>query len=148
MMLKKMALLFFTGMVLVSFSGCASAGRKKDMQMQGLRNQISVLESQVQSKDEEISSLKENLSKEKEVPLFVASNKKAVGEVKSRPSIKQVQMALKNAGYNPGPADGKMGKQTKDALKAFQKANGLSIDGKAGKQAWELLRKYLYQKTK
>ncbi len=147
-MFKKTISLVFVAVLLVSLSGCATAGRKKDMEMQGLRNQISVLEAQLQSKDEDINSLRESLSKEKEEAALAAGSKKQVSEVKSRPNIKQIQMALKNAGYNPGPVDGKMGRQTKDALKAFQKANGLSPDGKTGKQTWELLRKYLYQKTK
>jgi len=148
MMLKRTVLLFFAGVVLVSLSGCASAGRKKDMEMQGLRNQISVLEAQVQSKDEEINSLRENLSNAKEESVSVMPARKLIAEVKSRPNVKQVQMALKNAGYNPGPVDGRMGRQTRDALKAFQKANGLAADGKIGKHTWEILKKHLYQKMK
>ena len=147
-MLKKMALLFFAGMVLVSLSGCATAGRKKDVEMQGLRNQISVLEAQIQAKDEEINSLKEGLNNKNEGVVSLAPVQKFADGVKSRPKVKQVQMALKNAGYNPGSVDGRMGRQTRDALKAFQKANGLVVDGKIGKQTWELLRKYLYQKMK
>jgi murein L,D-transpeptidase YcbB/YkuD len=147
-MFKKTIALVFVAALLVSLSGGATAGRKKDMEMQGLRNQISVLEAQLQSKDEEINSLRENLNREKEEVAPVAGSKKQLSEVKSRPKIKQIQMALKNAGYNPGPVDGRIGRQTKDALRAFQKANGLTPDGKAGKQTWELLRKYLYQKMK
>ncbi|MFH0738404.1 MAG: peptidoglycan-binding domain-containing protein [Candidatus Omnitrophota bacterium] len=148
MMLKRMALLVFAGMLLVSLSGCASAGRRRNMEMQGLRNQISVLEAQIQSKDEEINSLKGGLSRSKEEVPSVVSEKKFVGETKSRPSVKQIQMALKNAGYNLGAVDGKMGKQTKSAIRAFQKANGIPADGKVGKHTWELLSKYLYKKIK
>ncbi|MCM8792068.1 MAG: peptidoglycan-binding protein, partial [Candidatus Omnitrophica bacterium] len=59
-----------------------------------------------------------------------------------------IQIALKNAGYNPGEIDGKMGKQTRQAIRAFQKANGLVVDGKVGKRTWSLLREYLYKKAK
>ena len=41
--------------------------------------------------------------------------------------ISEIQRALKNAGYNPGPIDNIMGSQTKSALKAYQKAKGLPV---------------------
>ncbi len=40
--------------------------------------------------------------------------------------IKELQQALKDKGYNPGPIDGVFGQQTQKALNAFQKDNGLS----------------------
>ena len=152
-MLRKALVFSFSIFFLVSLTGCATTRRKKDLDMQGLRNQISVLEAQIQSKDEEINSLKESLAKVQEAPQQEASvkrvsKKKIIGEVKSRPNVKQIQIALENAGYNPGRIDGKMGKQTRDAIKAFQKANGLPADGKAGKQTWNLLKSYLYKKIK
>jgi len=64
-------------------------------------------------------------------------------EVKSRPSVKQIQKALKNAGYNPGSIDGKFGRQTREAIKDYQRANNLKPDGKVGKKTWKSLRKYL-----
>ncbi len=44
--------------------------------------------------------------------------------------VKSVQAALNKEGYNVA-VDGKMGKQTHDALMKFQKANGLPASGKA-----------------
>jgi peptidoglycan hydrolase-like protein with peptidoglycan-binding domain len=41
-----------------------------------------------------------------------------------------------------------MGKGTRDAIKAFQKAHNLAADGKVGSQTWNLLKEYLYQKAK
>jgi peptidoglycan hydrolase-like protein with peptidoglycan-binding domain len=46
--------------------------------------------------------------------------------------IKKLQESLKAAGYDPGPIDGKMGPLTKEAIKKFQQANGLAVDGIAG----------------
>ena len=43
-----------------------------------------------------------------------------------------VQKLLKKAGFDPGTADGKLGKQTAQAVKAFQKAHGLKSDGRIG----------------
>lgn len=46
--------------------------------------------------------------------------------------VKQMQDALIALGYLDDKADGKFGKNTKAAVIAFQQANGLSVDGKAG----------------
>ncbi|MGH7798699.1 MAG: peptidoglycan-binding domain-containing protein [Candidatus Binatia bacterium] len=43
--------------------------------------------------------------------------------------VRQAQEALKNQGQNPGPIDGIMGPQTRQALRGFQKANGLTQTG-------------------
>jgi peptidoglycan hydrolase-like protein with peptidoglycan-binding domain len=137
---------------LFSLSGCATMGKKSDLQMQGLKNQISALEAQLQEKNREISNLKEALSSKPEMEERAVvkphMKKKAIGEIKARPKINQVQIALKNAGYNPGAIDGKMGKETRDAIRAFQRANNLNVDGRIGKETWGLLRNYLYDKAK
>ncbi len=44
-------------------------------------------------------------------------------------NIKEVQEALKDKGYDPGPIDGVMGAKTKEALKSFQSASNLSAMG-------------------
>lgn len=60
-----------------------------------------------------------------------------------KPSTKEIQSALKNAGYYTGKVDGKKGPQTKKAVEEFQKANSLPTDGKVGPKTWVLLSKYL-----
>ncbi|MCB1935178.1 MAG: peptidoglycan-binding protein [Nitrosomonas sp.] len=40
--------------------------------------------------------------------------------------IRQIQQALTNAGYQPGPADGISGPRTINALKSFQQDNNLA----------------------
>ncbi|MES9957453.1 MAG: peptidoglycan-binding domain-containing protein [Sedimenticola sp.] len=42
--------------------------------------------------------------------------------------ISQIQAALKEKGYNPGPIDGVIGEDTMIAVNAFQKAKGLPVD--------------------
>ncbi|HQQ06618.1 MAG TPA: peptidoglycan-binding domain-containing protein, partial [Candidatus Omnitrophota bacterium] len=39
--------------------------------------------------------------------------------------------------------DGKLGKQTRSAIRDFQKANGLTVDGKVGKKTWAQLEPFL-----
>lgn len=148
-MVRKVFIFSLLAIFLISLNGCATARKQKDLQIQGLRNQIFVLEAQIQSKDEEINNLREALTKAtKEGRAKGVSKKRVIQEVKSRPNVKQVQIALTNAGYNPGAIDGRMGKTTRDAIKAFQKANNLFVDGKVGKQTWGLLKEYLYKKVK
>jgi peptidoglycan hydrolase-like protein with peptidoglycan-binding domain/YHS domain-containing protein len=43
-----------------------------------------------------------------------------------------MQTALNNNGFNPGPIDGIFGNMTLEAVKGYQKANGLVVDGIAG----------------
>ena len=49
-------------------------------------------------------------------------------------AVRTVQKRLKELGYYNGSADGDFGPATEAAVKAFQRANGLSADGKVGKQ--------------
>lgn len=60
-----------------------------------------------------------------------------------KPTAKEIQTALKNAGLYTGKIDGKIGPMTKKAIEEFQKANGFNIDGKVGPKTWEALSKYL-----
>jgi murein L,D-transpeptidase YcbB/YkuD len=59
---------------------------------------------------------------------------------------KKVQLALYTAGFDPGKIDGKMGPQTVQAVKNFQEANALKVDGIVGKETWEKLQGYLEMK--
>ncbi len=47
-------------------------------------------------------------------------------------SVRQLQIALQNQGYDPGPADGIYGERTAAAVRQFQRDSGLSADGVAG----------------
>lgn len=151
-MFRKSAVLLILTVFLFSLTGCATARKQKDLEIQGLKNQLSVLESQVQSKDQEIQSLRDSLSA-KELPeaaveTRVKAKKRIIHEVKQRPHNKDIQIALRNAGFDPGSIDGRMGKQTREAIRQFQSAHGLAVDGKVGKQTWSQLREYLYKQLK
>lgn len=60
---------------------------------------------------------------------------------------KSVQLALRAAGFDPGSADGRMGPRTREAVRDFQKANGLNADGKVGPRTWAKLESFLKQDT-
>lgn len=72
---------------------------------------------------------------------FSPSNQAQVRCVKL--SREQIQIALKNANLYDGPIDGKIGKKTKAAIKEFQKAHNLKVDGIVGKQTSLQLEQYL-----
>ncbi|MBF0489855.1 MAG: glycosyltransferase [Candidatus Omnitrophica bacterium] len=59
------------------------------------------------------------------------------------PTSKQIQQALKNAGFYTGKIDGKVGPLTLKAIKDFQSKNSLSVDGKVGPKTWKVLSVHL-----
>lgn len=142
-MLKKVSVIVCVCVLALSLGGCATCSKQQEMETQGLRNQIAVLEAQINSRDEEIADLRQSLQQADD-----ASISPVIGEIKSRPTAKQIQTALANAGFNPGAIDGKIGRQTKETIKKFQLANGLKADGKVGKQTWAVLEPYLYKEVK
>jgi peptidoglycan hydrolase-like protein with peptidoglycan-binding domain len=52
------------------------------------------------------------------------------------PAVRELQEALKALGYDPGPIDGTFGAPTETAVKAFQQARGITVDGIVGKVTW------------
>ena len=61
----------------------------------------------------------------------------------SKGTTREIQQALKNAGFYQGAIDGKLGPQTRSAVKEFQRVHGLTDDGVVGRQTWGKLRAYL-----
>jgi len=60
--------------------------------------------------------------------------------------VEELQRILKDVGCNPGPIDGKMGRKTRNAVRSFQKDNGLRISGYVDKKTWEGLHKVYKEK--
>jgi len=136
---KKVLLLGLAAAFIISLNGCASS-RNKDLEIQGLKNQVTALESQTPAKTEEVVI--------EPVSVVDMGSLDKTGETKERPSARQIQAALKNAGYYEGVIDGKIGRQSRQAIRDFQKANNLSVDGKVGKKTWAALKEYLQKKVK
>ena len=57
-------------------------------------------------------------------------------------NVMGLQRALKKAGFISGKLDGRMGPQTREALRAFQQANGLKADGLIGLKTIKALLAY------
>jgi peptidoglycan hydrolase-like protein with peptidoglycan-binding domain len=58
---------------------------------------------------------------------------------KGSEEIRKIQEALKEKGEDPGAVDGIMGKKTRAAVRAFQKANGIKVTGTVDDQTAEKL---------
>lgn len=50
--------------------------------------------------------------------------------------VKELQQQLKDGGYYTGPIDGDYGPDTESAVRAYQSAHGLNVDGVAGAETW------------
>ena len=63
-----------------------------------------------------------------------------VREGSNGPAVRELQTLLKSKGFNPGPVDGAFGPKTKAAVQAFQRAQGIAVDGVVGPQTWGKLK--------
>jgi peptidoglycan hydrolase-like protein with peptidoglycan-binding domain len=54
-------------------------------------------------------------------------------------AVRELQSALRGAGLDPGAIDGIFGRQTEAAVRAFQSARRLSVDGIVGPRTWSQL---------
>ena len=61
-------------------------------------------------------------------------------EKPKKATVKQVQLTLAKAGYEPGPVDGRMGPKTRGALQRFQQDKGLAVTGDIDWETLQLLK--------
>lgn len=140
--MRKIVLVVSVFVLAVSFYGCGKKQQSlEDMQqpmsMETLAtmNTASLNESKVFEPKVEVASTAAPTQQAKLEPLPPAGPYK--------PTVNEVQTALKNAGFYSGTVDGKIGPNTKKAITEFQKSQGLVADGKVGPKTWDLLSKHL-----
>lgn len=128
----------FVLVVIFMLAGCATGAKKQAAQSQqptyAKSQQTYQREMLDRSYDNEGSWSSES---------YGQSEKKTSFESGEQLSIRQIQRALKKAGFYKGKIDGKAGPKTKEAVMKFQKARGLKADGVVGKKTSLELRKYL-----
>src|SRR5690242_12826371 len=57
-------------------------------------------------------------------------------EGSSGEAVRELQIALKETGEDPGPVDGQFGQQTLAAVRSFQQKRGIAVDGVVGPITW------------
>ena len=146
--MKKIVLFLTVVFFTMSVIGC---GKKKHEEnaVDGLNGVVS--ENVVSVADQTQNNIAEG------VPVYVenAVQQPPAGEmaavtdsaVPDKPTSKQIQQALKNAGFYNGKVDGDIGPKTKNAIEEFQSKNGLKADGKVGAKTWKELSAYLNKST-
>ena len=65
------------------------------------------------------------------------------GGKQAMPAIRDLQIALGRLDHDPNGIDGKYGQGTYNAVAAFQKANGLTVDGQAGPNTMKKIQELL-----
>jgi murein L,D-transpeptidase YcbB/YkuD len=121
---------------LIAFSGCASTGGPKSSE---LSERVNNLETRMQKLEKGQMEIENVFSNQ-----LATHSKKADSSSKAiaDPSNKDIQAALKNAGFYVGEIDGKIGSKTRNAVMEFQKENDLKVDGIVGRNTWEILSQY------
>ncbi len=133
----------------MALSGCGTAQKKYHEEISGIKTKVETLESRVegvemkQAESERMAAERAQMAEEFKSDGMTASNIDIKPRSdKSKARVKEIQAALKNAGYYNGKVDGIKGRATRRAIRAFQKANGLTADGVVGNKTWESLSKY------
>ncbi|MBD3426677.1 MAG: hypothetical protein GF409_05555 [Candidatus Omnitrophica bacterium] len=123
-------------------SGCAVFQSKK----------IDKLDERVTSVEEKQEALEDRLAtdEEPEYRTNIEPKRKSpakAGKTKVTLSKKEIQTALKNAGYYYGAIDGKIGRLSLKAIKQFQEDHGLKVDGIVGPRTTKELLRYLSEES-
>ncbi|MBF0253173.1 MAG: peptidoglycan-binding protein [Candidatus Omnitrophica bacterium] len=148
----------------VILAGCATTRRPDSQEELSLQGRIELLEKDMEEKESEIGSIKNELRQVKDardssfgrmesspssVSRSVDSGSKTVNSEKKGTirvdgvTVTKVQTALKNAGFYQGAVDGKLGPKTMEAIKEFQKSSNLTVDGVVGSGTWSKLKSNL-----
>ncbi|MEK7849566.1 MAG: peptidoglycan-binding domain-containing protein [Candidatus Omnitrophota bacterium] len=101
------------------------------------------LESRVQALESKVGMLETDTSSSESVSILSGSEMTESSVSAETMTKKQIQKALKNAGYYDGVIDGKIGPKTRAAIMEFQNNMELKADGIAGRNTKEKLLKYL-----
>lgn len=147
--------------VLLTLTGCASK-RKTSKQINALQAQVGTITDELvrldQSLQETRSAIQAEENRRNDLESQLGKSRSRLGSLYEEESVIKgiyrtpsgfelpsisIQKALKNAGYYQGNLDGKIGTQTREAIRNFQRENGLDSDGVVGRQTWGKLKVYL-----
>ena len=149
--MKNLVLVLVVVFGLTSFIGCNKKKKDEAADLNGVatENVVSVTDNSGQNADTSnaVPVVVENASAIATNDTAEPAMASAPAEAAGKPTPKQIQQALKNAGLYDGKVDGNVGPRTKKAIEAFQSQNGLKADGKVGRKTWKALSAYLNKTT-
>ena len=112
------------------------------------RQRLALLAQEVNDLKSAPKAVKPETRKKPEIgPGLAAAKNKTNKKGSDTADLLRIQTALGRAGYDPGPADGKMGAKTRKALELFQKENGLKPDGVVGARTLAKLQPFLVEEA-
>ena len=142
-----LAIVFLT----TTLIGCSKKKSQDASALEGLNGVVSenvVSVTDAQTGTDGVPVVVENAdNSSSQAPGESAAMSNSVAGSASKPTSKQIQQALKNAGFYNGKVDGDIGPKTKKAVQAFQSQNGLKADGKVGAKTWKALSAHLNSAT-
>ena len=140
--MRKIVLVISVFVLTVSFYGCGKKQQAlEDMQQPMSMETLANMNSASTNESKVFEPKVETIVTAAPVPQAKLGPLPPAGPYK--PTVNEIQTALKNAGFYSGTVDGKIGPNTKKAITEFQKSQGLVVDGKVGPKTWDVLIKYL-----
>ena len=144
--MRIVTLLLLSGLVIAS-TGCVSKGRHQ-REVSSLQGQIAQMDGALRAQSEKTQALETELRSLRGRRADGGAGREYTGGKYRTPSgfelpAVDIQKALKGAGYYSGEIDGKIGPDSREALRGFQRDNGLTADGVCGRQTWTKLKTYL-----
>lgn len=135
---------FFIALASLLMAGCGIGSADK---LADLEAKSTVMEGRLDSLEEKLDLISQKqLEIEKSYEALTTQKKGASDTVPLAAQTmtdKDIQIALRNAGFYNGSIDGKIGPNTKKAVEEFQKAHKLKPDGIIGAKTKSLLAEYL-----
>ncbi len=147
-------------LAVIFLAGCATTRQPSEVSQ--LQIKVAQLERKVDEKDQEINDLKDQVNdlsnksdsaaahpesseegETKTTKPSTAAKGSSEDIIRVSASAKEVQRALKKAGYYDGVVDGKLGAKSQKAIAQFQKDHNLTSDGVVGQKTWNELKKSL-----
>ena len=126
----------------VAISGCASGRYAKDLNR--VKADVNLLDERVSQLERTGPSASSSTAWPDTISQpSIDSSRTRTAPLSVKPPKRDIQQALKNAGFYQGSIDGKFGPKSKEAVREFQRTNGLKVDGVVGRQTWEKLGPYL-----
>jgi peptidoglycan hydrolase-like protein with peptidoglycan-binding domain len=140
--MKNFVLLVVGIFMVTTLIGCSKKKSAEDVALDSMTNGVAS-ENVVSVTDATAGSVPVVVDNMEAVPQTSGDMALGVSVSADKPTPKQIQQALKAAGFYNGKIDGTIGPKTKKAVEEFQAQNGLKADGKVGAKTWKALSAHL-----